>query len=166
VARLLATIRTRILRLLRRRGVLAAEDAAGVEADPLAADAPVLAQLSAAAVRGRSAFGDRAGTPVLRVGHAPDAPWVWTVGPRHAHLERFDLHADRAVRADDRAGLERLARYLLRPPLAQERLARLATSASRAGVLLYPDGYATLDVGPAPAVVDRLKRLDRLPKAA
>ncbi len=29
-----------------------------------------------------------------------------------------------------------------------------------------PDGYATLDVGPAPAVVDRFKRLDRLLKAA
>jgi len=28
------------------------------------------------------------------------------------------------------------------------------------------DGYATLDVGPAPAVVDRFKRLDRLLKAA
>jgi len=28
------------------------------------------------------------------------------------------------------------------------------------------DGYATLDVGPAPAVVDRFKRLDRLSKAA
>jgi hypothetical protein len=125
VARLLATIRTRILRLLRRRGVLAS-DGEDVEADPLAADAPVLAQLSAAAVRGRSAFGDRAGTPVLRVGRDPDAPWVWTVGPRHAHLERFDLHADRDVRADDRLGLERLCRYLLRPPLAQERLSRLA----------------------------------------
>jgi len=37
---------------------------------------------------------------------------------------------------------------------------------ARAGVLLYPDGYATLDVGPAPAVADRFKRLDRLLKAA
>ena len=36
----------------------------------------------------------------------------------------------------------------------------------RAGVLLYPNGYATLDVGPAPAVADRFKRLDRLLKAA
>jgi predicted pyridoxine 5'-phosphate oxidase superfamily flavin-nucleotide-binding protein len=36
----------------------------------------------------------------------------------------------------------------------------------RAGVLLYPDGYATLDVGPTPAVADRFKRLDRLLKAA
>lgn len=36
----------------------------------------------------------------------------------------------------------------------------------RAGVLLHPDGYATLDVGRAPAVVDRFQRLDRLLKAA
>ncbi len=32
----------------------------------------------------------------------------------------------------------------------------------RAGVIVRPDGYATLDVGPAPAIVDRFKRLDRL----
>ena len=40
--------------------------------------------------------------------------------PAPAHLERFDLQADRAVGADDRAGLERLCRYLLRPPLAPQ----------------------------------------------
>jgi hypothetical protein len=33
-------------------------------------------------------------------------------------------------------------------------------------VLLYPDGYATLDVGPTSAVAERFKRLDRLLKAA
>ncbi|MCC6765548.1 MAG: transposase [Deltaproteobacteria bacterium] len=125
VAQLLAAVRTRILRLLRRRGVLAADDASDLATDPLADAAPVLAELTAAAVRGRSAFGDRAGTPVLRVGREPDAPWVATVGRRHAHLACFDLHADRAVPADDRAGLERLCRYLLRPPLAQDRLTRL-----------------------------------------
>jgi hypothetical protein len=32
----------------------------------------------------------------------------------------------------------------------------------RAGVIVRPDGYATLDVGSAPAVVERFKRLDRL----
>jgi len=36
----------------------------------------------------------------------------------------------------------------------------------RAGVLLYPDGYATLDVGLAPAIADRFRRLDRRLKAA
>ena len=33
-------------------------------------------------------------------------------------------------------------------------------------ILVSPDGYATLDVGPAPAVVDRFARLDRRLKAA
>jgi hypothetical protein len=36
----------------------------------------------------------------------------------------------------------------------------------RAGVIVRPDGYATLDVGASPAVVDRFTRLDRLLEAA
>lgn len=36
----------------------------------------------------------------------------------------------------------------------------------RAGIIVRPDGYATLDVGPSPAVVDRFTRLDRLLEAA
>jgi hypothetical protein len=32
----------------------------------------------------------------------------------------------------------------------------------RAGVLVHPQGRASVDVGPAPAVADRFKRLDRL----
>jgi hypothetical protein len=36
----------------------------------------------------------------------------------------------------------------------------------RAGVIVRPDGYATLDVGCSPAVVDRFTRLDRLLEAA
>src|SRR5262249_46213200 len=41
-----------------------------------------------------------------------------------AQLEGFDLHATVFVRANDRAGLERLCGYVLRPPFAPERLAR------------------------------------------
>ena len=36
----------------------------------------------------------------------------------------------------------------------------------RAGVITRPDGYATLDVGRSPAVVERFRDLDRLLKAA
>jgi len=36
----------------------------------------------------------------------------------------------------------------------------------RAGVITRPDGYATLDVGRSPAVVERFRHLDRLLKAA
>ena len=35
----------------------------------------------------------------------------------------------------------------------------------RAGVIVHPDGYATLDVGRSPAVVERFRRLDMLLKA-
>ena len=44
---------------------------------------------------------------------------------RHAHIAGFDLHANLAVPAADRARLEQLCRYLLRPPVAQDRLQRL-----------------------------------------
>ncbi|MBI3766858.1 MAG: transposase [Deltaproteobacteria bacterium] len=124
VARLLATIVTRVDRLLRRRGLAPDEDASAT-VDPVAEDAPLLAALSRASVAGTSVLGRRPGAPVLRVGRDPDAPWVTSSGPRHAHLAGFDLHANRTVCADDRAGLERLCQYIVRPPLAQERLALL-----------------------------------------
>ncbi|MBI2878205.1 MAG: transposase, partial [Candidatus Rokubacteria bacterium] len=37
-------------------------------------------------------------------------------------MEGFDLHANLSVPAEDRARLEQLCRYLLRPPVAQDRL--------------------------------------------
>jgi len=49
------------------------------------------------------------------VGEEPDAAWVFSSAPRHAHLAGFDLHANLAVSAGDRARLEQLCRYLLRP---------------------------------------------------
>jgi hypothetical protein len=121
VARLLATIVRRIERLLRRRGLTPEDDAAHAT-DPAAEDAPLLAALNRASVAGQSLLGRRPGAPVLRVGRDPDARWLTSSGPRHAHLSGFDLHANRTVRADDRAGVERLCHYLLRPPLAQDRL--------------------------------------------
>jgi Putative transposase len=49
----------------------------------------------------------------------PGAPWVTATGTRQAHLDGFDLHANAHVAADNRDGLEQLARYVLRPPIAQ-----------------------------------------------
>jgi hypothetical protein len=125
VARLVATIRTRVLRLLRRRGIVteAADDDAP---DPLAATSLALAGITSAAVQGRSALGPRAGERVLQLGRVSGAPWVTTTGSRQAHMEGFDLHANVAVAANNRDGLEQLARYVLRPPIAQERLTRTA----------------------------------------
>ncbi len=119
MARLLATIVRRIRRLLTRRG-LDVGDAPDV--DPLAEESPALVGISGASIQGRIALGPRAGARVLQIGREPDAPWVVSRGPCQARFEGFDLHANITVAGDDRAAVERLRRYVLRPPVAQERL--------------------------------------------
>src|SRR5262249_13978222 len=49
-----------------------------------------------------------------------------STGTRQAHLDGFDLHANVHVAANNRDGLEQLARYVPRPPIAQDRLTRTA----------------------------------------
>ncbi|RLB65113.1 MAG: hypothetical protein DRI90_02815 [Deltaproteobacteria bacterium] len=58
----------------------------------------------------------------MRVGRDPNAPWVTSRAELQAHVDGFDLHAGVALQADDRDGLERVCRCLLRPAIAQERL--------------------------------------------
>jgi len=123
VGRLLAAVRRRIVRLVRRHGIdleAASDDDQSNELLPF--DSPALAVLQGASVLGRVATGPRAGQRVLRLGSTANAPVVSSSGPRHAHLNGFDLHANVAVRAGDRVRLEHLCRYVLRPPLAQDAL--------------------------------------------
>jgi hypothetical protein len=122
VARLLATIRRRVRRLLVRRGLLV-EETDLPPPDLCVDESSALASMTAASVQGRVALGRRAGARVLTIGRDPDAPWVMSTGPRQAHLDGFDLHANVDVSADDRLRLEQLCRYVLRPPIAQDRLA-------------------------------------------
>jgi hypothetical protein len=121
VAAALAMIRQRVQQFLVRHGLEPADDATG-PADRLAEEFPVLAGIVGASVQGRVALGPRAGARVRRLGDARDTETVTSRGPRQAHLEGFDLHANVWVSANDRAGLQRLCRYVLRPPFAQERL--------------------------------------------
>ncbi|MDR7423627.1 MAG: transposase [Armatimonadota bacterium] len=120
VARVLATVRARVGRLLAQRRLEPADDPA--PADPLAEASPALAGLVGASVQGRVALGPRAGARVRRVGDEADLGHVGSGGPRQAQLDGFDLHANVWVPPNDRARLEQLARYLLRPPLAQDRI--------------------------------------------
>ena len=120
VGLVLATIAMRVRRLLRRRGLDAEADV--MPLDAVAEESPVLAGINSASIQGRIALGRRAGGRVWRLGEEPDAPWVASNAPRHAHLNGFDLHANIMVPAGDRARLEQLCRYLLRPAVAQDRL--------------------------------------------
>ncbi len=130
VGQVLAMIRRRVDRLLRRRSLDPGEDGGGPE-DRLAEAAPALASIVGASVQGRAALGTRAGAQVRRLGEEPRQGGRVTGGPRHAHLEGFDLHADVWVPANNRARLEQLCRYVLRPPLAEDRLRLLADGCVR-----------------------------------
>jgi hypothetical protein len=139
VEALLGVIRKRVLRLLVRRGLLCEEG--GESSDET--EAPPLHALYAASVRQRVAMGRRAGATVLRLG---DAPTITAAPPkrrRQARLGGFDLHANTSVQAKNRPKLERLCRYLLRPPVAEDRLS------------FAPDGSVLLRLKPPQAASSR-----------
>jgi hypothetical protein len=131
VERVVDHVARRIARLLERRGLGPESDP--TEADPLAEDQPLLAQLYGASVAGRIATGRRAGQHVLRVGDCIDPEDLPVLeGERCASVSGVSLHANVAVPARDRQRLERLCRYVARPPVATERLSHLED-----GRLLY-----------------------------
>ncbi len=124
VARVAGQVAKRIAKLFERRGLGEGSDPA--ESDPLAETEPLLAALYGASVSGRIASGRRAGRRVLRVGDRLDAEALPALeGERCASVSGVSLHANVAVPARDRRRLERLCRYVARPPVASERLSRL-----------------------------------------
>ena len=123
VAKLVAVIRDRVLRYLRRLGKL---PAAGEEADDDAADggAELLVELAAASVQGRAALGERAGERDQRVGRGTrNEPFA--KGPLCAEVDGFSLHAAVRVAGRDRDRLEHLCRYAGRAAIAENRLTLL-----------------------------------------
>jgi hypothetical protein len=79
--------------------------------------------LQAAAAAGVAALGPRAGRRARRVQRLGGR--LVRLPPRCATIDGFNLHAGVIVPASDRKGLERICRYLARPPLAREqRLSR------------------------------------------
>ncbi|MCK6505860.1 transposase, partial [Myxococcota bacterium] len=80
-----------------------------------------LAVIHAAAVAGRSAV--RRSRQARRVGVQGGRPYQ--LPPSCAHCDGYGLHAGVVIGAKDRKGLEGLARYIARPPLATPRLEEL-----------------------------------------
>jgi Putative transposase len=96
----------------------------GKAADPWREEVPVLAGIAAAAMQGRRALGERAGAAVRRCGVSADLVALTPsgLGPCRARRNGFGLHASVLVPPRDRARLERLCRYALRPSVAHERI--------------------------------------------
>jgi len=109
-------IAERVRRLTERRGLL---DSAEADIDW---SESLQRHCQAASVRGRIGLGEMAGARVTtRVlpGHPSPLPAV------RRGVMGFDLHVGARIRAGDRKRLERLCRYVMRPPLAKERLTEL-----------------------------------------
>jgi len=120
VAHVTAILHRRIVRYLQRRGRLPRAEQA--EHDEPAPDEPLLALLSAASVEGRVALGPESGQPLTRRGRQRDRRPLFLPGELCCDLAGFSLHAKVAIEGHDRAGLERLCRYIARPAIASERL--------------------------------------------
>ncbi|HVL66868.1 MAG TPA: transposase [Vicinamibacterales bacterium] len=156
VAEVLAAVEPRIQRLL--DGGELPEDGGHAEAggvDRWSEEAPALAGLAAASVQGLVALGRQAGTRVRRFGH-PRAPVDRPVGPCHARWNGVDLHAGPLIPGGQRDRLERVCRYVLRPPVASERLALTADGQVRLA-LRHPWADGTTHV-----VFDPVEFLGRL----
>ena len=157
VARVLAGTARRILRLL-ERSRFEPED------DPLSHDDPLMATLGAASIRSRIATGPEAGEPWRRLGDRvepveDDEAGVESramIPPRCIRQGGMSLHADVAVPARDRQRLERLCRYVARPPLALGRLEAMTD-----GRLAYRLKTPWRD-GTTHVVMERRELLERL----
>jgi hypothetical protein len=142
-------------RVLIRRGL--APDADGSDADTLASDEPLLAEIYSASVRSRTAIGERAGRRVLRIGDLVDPEEAaLRPSPRCASIDGVSLHANVAVPARDRRRLEKLCRYVARPPLTTQRLSRLDD-----GRLLYKLKHRWRD-GTTHVIFEPLELLEKL----
>ena len=159
VARVLAGTARRIRRRLESSGEEDGEDR-------LAEDDPLLALLSSASIRSRIATGAEAGAPWRRLGDRVDPvakeededgvePGA-TIPPHCVREGGMSLHADIAVPARDRRRLERLCRYVARPPLALGRLEEF-----RDGRLAYRLKTPWRD-GTTHVVMERRELLERL----
>ncbi|MEO0600689.1 MAG: transposase [Myxococcota bacterium] len=107
-------IAAKVERVLRRRGLL--DDDIGE--DPDSDDAQRL--MMEASVSGRIALGRRAGRRPRMLRGPPRHPGA--LPNRCARQGGFNLHAGVSVAARDREALERLCRYVGRPPLSYDRL--------------------------------------------
>jgi hypothetical protein len=96
------------------------------EPEPFSLEQPGLFACYQAAALGAAVLGERAGQPVLRLvaGGATEAGDKPNATEPVAEALGVNVYAKQLVDGRDRAQLERLARYVLRPPLSQERLER------------------------------------------
>jgi len=115
---LLDTLSRRIVRVLERRGLLIADpECLQLDIEPNSS----LDHLQAASINYRIAIGPHAGRKALTLYSVPPLEEA-SSNPLLARRSGFSLHAATVCEAWQRSRLERLCRYITRPPIATKRL--------------------------------------------
>jgi hypothetical protein len=169
IATVLQKISWRLIRKLHRLGYLEAGMDVPVATgyDPLLDTEPGLARTTAASVKQRIAFGERAGQKVRRIGSGSgyEGERPARTGPRCASVNGFSLHANTDIPAHRRDQLERLMRYTARGAVSLERLEQDAN-----GDLTYrfnrpwSDGTTGIKLSPL-ELLEKLAALVPVPRA-
>ena len=120
---LLTKIQMRVVRALLRLGKLSPNE----NSSPEETTAELLDLCQAASIQNKIAVGERAGEQVRKIGSfGLDGEPAFYVAERCANLGGFSLHANTSVLAHKKEDLEKLCRYVARPPIAEMRLKEVA----------------------------------------
>ena len=151
----------RILRFLQRRGVITLVTAPGdgevtvVGDETIGEKDPLLAKLLAAATAGAPPAGPAQKRAPVRIMLDPDDRPV-AKGKLCGQHAGFNLHGATRVAANDKQGRVALCKYILRPPLANERLKILDDGAVRLEFKRpWSDGTSSINLAPL-ALIARL----------
>jgi hypothetical protein len=143
---LLQTVRARVLALLERRGVIESRLEPRLIDDGFAEREPAVAALASAAVTGHPPAGpEHRERPALALRPSTER----SVSGLCARDGGFSLHAATTAPADDARARESLCKYILRPPLAEERLEQLDNGLVRIRLKRqFSDGTVAIDLDP------------------
>ena len=123
--------------------------------DSASDDDPLLARLLGAAIAGAPPAGPVQKRAPVRFAHDPLARPV-SKGNLCGQHQGFNLHAATRVAANDKAGRATLCRYILRPPLANDRLQVLPDGSVQLSFKRpWSDGTSSVAL-PPPALIARL----------
>lgn len=146
VADLLHAARVRILSFLERRGVVERDSELRLTDDGFAEREPELAALATAAVTGNPPAGpEQRQRPAIVLPERGER----SVSGLSAREDGFSVHAATTAPGQDARARETLCKYVLRPPLAQDRVRRLGNGLVR--ILLkraFSDGTTAIDLDP------------------
>ena len=154
----------RILRFLQRRGVISLVTAPGdgevtvVTDETMGEQDPLLARLLAAATTGAAPAGPANQRKVIRIVLEANAQPV-VKGNLCGQARGFNLHAATKVAANDEPGRLALCKYILRPPLANDRLKILDDNLVRLSFKKpWSNGTSSVEMSPL-ALIARLAAL-------